>query len=197
MNAELTRSFIALEFSDEVKNEFTRVEKLFKASDADVKWVDPLMAHLTLKFLGDITNDQIDSISARLQEVASHFTPFGIKLEGAGSFPKWDFPRVVWIGIGEGGEAIKKVAQEVEDAMVEEGFERENRAFSPHITIGRVKSPKNKDKLKNIASKVEVNPVFCDISRIVLFKSELLRTGAVYSELAAFPFIGHRTSDVV
>ena len=197
MNTELTRSFIALEFSDEVKNEFARVEKLFRESGADVKWVDPLMAHLTLKFLGNITNDQISSISARLQTIASHFTSFSIKLEGAGSFPKWDFPRVVWIGLGEGGETVKKVAKEVEDATAEEGFEREKRAFSPHITIGRVKSPKNKDKLKSIASKIEVKPVSCDISRIVLFKSELLRTGAVYSELVAFPFIGHRASDVV
>ena len=187
-NEQLTRSFIALEFSDEVKSEFARIEKLFRESGADVKWVDPLMAHLTLKFLGSVTNDQISSISERLRTIASHFTPFGIKLESAGSFPKWDFPRVVWIGIGEGGETIKKVAKEVEDAMAAEGFEGEKRAFSPHITIGRVRSPKNKDKLKSIALKMEVKPVSCDISRIVLFKSELLRTGAVYSELASFPF---------
>jgi len=184
------RSFIALEFSDEARAEFARVEELLKKADANVKWVDPGSMHLTLKFLGNVPEEQIPSISGRLEKIASETAPFDVLLEDMGVFPKWDYVRVLWIGIGEGGGCVKDLAERVEEAMLQEGFSKEKRSFSPHVTIGRARSSKNKDKLKEIAGSIEIKPVPIHISRVVLFKSELSSTGAVHTPLSVLVFGG-------
>ena len=187
-NAKTFRSFIALEISDEARTELVRVEKELKASNADVKWVAPASMHLTLRFLGNIPEKNIPALSLRLDEIASVNIAFDAALHDLGVFPKWDYPRVVWVGLSEGADRMKVIASMVGDAMAAEGFPEEDRKFSPHITIGRVRTWKNRDRLKKIAADISIIPVRMRISRVVLFRSELTTKGSVYTPLHAADF---------
>lgn len=179
------RSFIALELSDEAREELARIETSLKEADADVKWVRPEAIHLTLKFLGYIPEEKISKIGEALNRLASSTKPFDITLSEIGTFPRWSQPRVLWVGLGEGDEMVKSLAQEVEEAMAPQGFEKEKRPFSAHLTLGRVKSPKNKNKLEEIASLIKVKPSRTHIEKVVLFQSHLSPEGAAYTQLIA------------
>ncbi len=184
------RSFIAIEFSDEARNEISRIEELLKKADADVKWVAPGSVHMTLKFLGSVPEEKIPCISGRLKDMASEIPAFDISLEDVGVFPKWEHIKVLWIGIGQSSERVRDLAERVEQVMAQEGFDRESRAFRSHLTIGRVRSAKNRDKIREIAGSIKVRPVSCRISRVALFKSDLLKSGAVHSRLSVFDLKG-------
>lgn len=189
-SARSIRAFIALEISDEARGEVARLEKELKISGADVKWVMPESMHLTLKFLGNIPEEKIPVLSRRLDEITSVNAPFEATLHDLGVFPKWDHPRVVWVGLFEGADRVTAIAAQVEEAMAGEGFAKEERKFSPHITIGRVRTTKNKDKLKRIAEGIAVKPVTSRISGIILFRSELSSAGSVYTPLHVAEFKG-------
>ena len=184
------RSFIALELSDEARGELSRITEALKEANADVKWMRPGSVHLTLKFLGYVPEEKIGGIAERLKEIARAASSFDIVLDGIGVFPGWNYPRVLWIGVGEGRERVKNLAVQVEKAMALEGFEKEKRPFSSHLTIGRIKRAKNKDELGRIASAIEVRPERSHISKITLFKSDLTSKGAIYSSLATADFAG-------
>ncbi|MFQ5952743.1 MAG: RNA 2',3'-cyclic phosphodiesterase [Candidatus Omnitrophota bacterium] len=177
------RSFIALELSDEARAELSRIEGILEKAGANVKWVKPESIHLTLKFLGYVTEEKVASITKRLERIASECAPFDVTLSNIGVFPGWGYPRVIWIGTEEGSDKVKDLAKLVEEAMAEEGFEKEKRPFKSHLTVGRVRSGKNKDRLKEEAQSIKVKPASSHIKRIVLFKSDLSPKGAVYTPL--------------
>jgi len=182
------RTFIALELSDGAKQELVRLEETFKQADADVKWVAPESIHLTLKFLGSIPEEKVPDITACLKKIISDKTSFDVVLGVVGVFPGWDRAKVLWAGISDGAEHVKDIADEVSAAMESEGFEKETRDFRPHVTIGRIKSAKNRDKLKKIVESTKVNPVSSRISSIILFRSDLSKTGAVHTPIAVCEF---------
>ena len=182
------RSFIALEISDEAREELARIEDKLKEAGADVKWIRPESIHLTLKFLGYITEEKVASITKRLGRIASGASPFDAVLSEIGVFPKWRYARVLWIGIEEGKEKVKALAGMVEEAMEEEGFEKEKRSFKSHITIGRIRTSKKLEKLEKEAGKIKVNPAVSHITKVVLFKSDLTPRGAIYTPLATADF---------
>jgi len=179
------RAFIALELSDEARDELSRITGVLKDANADVKWVRPASVHLTLKFLGNIPEEKVQAIAARLKKIADTVPPFKIELDGIGVFPGWNRVRVLWIGVRDPGAHAEDLAAGMEEAMTGEGFEKEKRSFRSHLTIGRVRTAKNKDKLKDLVTSVTVKPAQSHISRIVLFRSNLTPTGAVYEPLAA------------
>jgi 2'-5' RNA ligase len=182
--AQKIRTFIALELSDEAREEFARITGILEESNADVKWVKPGAIHLTLKFLGYMEEDKVVRISEKLKDIALGVAPFDVVLEGIGVFPKWDYVKVIWVGLGEGADKVKELALKTEEAMQAESFEKEKREYSPHLTLGRIRSAKNKNELKKQAETVKVEPVLNHISKILLFKSELSSQGAVYTPLA-------------
>ena len=140
--AETIRSFIALELSGQVREELARIIGILKGSGADVKWMKPGSIHLTLKFLGNIPPEKAHEISDRLKDIAVNARPYSLTLDGIGVFPGWGYARVIWVGIGEGSLETSRLAGEIDKAMVEEGFEKEKRAFSPHLTLGRIRRAK-------------------------------------------------------
>jgi len=186
----LVRAFIAVEFSPEAREEFVRVEEVFKKAGADVKWVEPENVHITLKFLGNIPEEKIAYFAEKVEKAAFLTRSFEMVLEGTGAFPGWGYPKVIWIGIGEGNKEIKGLAKSVEDVLAEEGFEKENRPFSPHVTIGRVRTGKNRSRLKEIAESLEIKAVTSSVSRIILFRSDLSPKGPAYTPLATIDLRG-------
>ena len=104
-------------------------------------------------------------------------------LDGMGVFPGWGRPRVLWVGVGEGGEGLKRLASLVEGAMEKEGFKKEGRRFVPHVTIGRVRSQRNTKSLKEAMDAFSVEPRISQISNVIVFKSDLTPSGAVHTPL--------------
>lgn len=178
------RTFIAIELNQETHSELSSLQSALKKSDADVKWVTPEIIHLTLKFLGYIDGEKINEVQKILSEVVKNFKPFALSLKEIGAFPKLDYPRVIWAGVDEGKDEAKLIAKELEDKLEKIGIPKEDREFHPHITLGRVKSPKNKDKLKNIIETTRFEPKSkVNVDHLTLFKSQLATQGPIYTPL--------------
>lgn len=182
--SEMIRSFIAIELPESLHKELADLQKILKKSNADVKWVNPENIHITLKFLGNCAPEQIKDIQKLLDDFTKGLIPFPIKVKAIGAFPKLDFPRVIWVGIDEPTGKLKEIAQNLDNAVSKLGFEKENREFTAHLTLGRVRSPKNKDKLKELIVKTPfASSIDIKADKIVLFKSTLTPAGSTYTKL--------------
>jgi 2'-5' RNA ligase len=181
------RCFIAVQIGDDLKISIGDTIKILKKSCADVKWVKTENLHITLKFLGSIEEDQVGSISSRITDIALKHNNFDFTLMGTGVFPDYRRARVLWVGIRDHNHLLK-IANEIEDAMECEGFDRERRPFSPHITIGRVRSPKGIDKLTAELVKYKSMDFGTQFAgSIHLIKSTLKPGGAEYNTITSAP----------
>ena len=179
-----TRCFVAVECGgDELAAKFREIKRVLEATKADFKFVEPENIHLTLKFLGEIEPSLVEQVTRVVEGIS--FQPFTAKIEHVGVFPNLRRPRVVWAGITEGSSQLEEIWSEIDGKLSVLGFEREMRRFSPHITIGRVRSGRNRDKLVHEISSLS-DYVFGDlhVDRVVLKKSVLTPRGPVYTTLA-------------
>jgi len=177
------RLFIALELSDEIKEELARLQAELKKAKADIKWVEPKNIHLTLKFLGETDEPKTEEIKKALEKISSQEKPFAITLFKLGAFPNTSYMRVVWVGIDESCSEVERIAKSLEDELEKIGFPKEVRPFSAHLTLGRVKSPKGKVALKEKILLTEVQPKKSAVEKITLFKSTLRPNGPIYDRL--------------
>jgi RNA 2',3'-cyclic 3'-phosphodiesterase len=184
------RSFIAIPLNAEIISHIEKTQKELKTLPADVKWVNPRSIHLTLKFLGNIEEGSIETIAQGIQNGMRGFQPWSAVVKNMGAFPSLKSPRVLWVGIEDQGGQLVKLQNQIEKEMANLGFEEEKRAFSPHLTLGRIRSPKGKNELAKYLLD-ERERVFGEIKvdRVILFKSELKPTGAIYTALKEFLFI--------
>ncbi|MCX5680153.1 MAG: RNA 2',3'-cyclic phosphodiesterase, partial [Candidatus Omnitrophica bacterium] len=136
------RAFIAIELSEEIKTVLHQVQSHLKYSGADVKWVEKENIHLTLKFLGEISEDKLKRIEEILDEIGKLFKPFELTLKDVGAFPKIESPRVIWAGLDKGAKESTEIVRRLDKELSDIGFEPETRPFAAHLTIGRVRSPK-------------------------------------------------------
>ena len=178
------RCFVAVECSgNELTVKFKEVRRMLEATRADMKFVEPENIHLTLKFLGEIDPTLVDQSSQIVKETS--FQPFDAKLEGIGVFPNLRRPRVVWAGITEGVSQLAEIWKEVDMKHSKLGFERERRGFSPHITICRVRSGRNRGRLvEEISAHGDYVFGALHVNRIKLKKSVLTSKGPIYTTLA-------------
>jgi 2''-5'' RNA ligase len=179
------RAFIALELSSEIKKSLAQIQSHLKYSGADVKWVEKDNIHLTLKFLGEITEEKCANVVSILDEVGMGTKPFNISIKDIGAFPTMDHPRVIWAGLGDGAAESKILAKKIDEALSKAGFPEETRPFAPHLTIGRVRSPKNNEALKQklATNNLQLTTKLQYISSIVLFQSKLSQKGPTYTKL--------------
>ena len=173
------RGFISIDIG--VFPKLVELENEIKNTGVNVKLVEPEIVHITLKFLGDTEEENIDEIEDIIKKSVEATTPFDVKLVGTGVFPNPGYVKVVWIGIKE-GEQIGVIADKIDSQLVNLGFEREKRRFSPHLTIARVKTAKNKDKLLQVVEKYrDVEFMSLKVDTICLKKSELTPKGPIYT----------------
>ena len=181
----MIRCFIAVELPEPLRQEIALFQSELRSSGGDVKWVEAGNLHLTLKFLGNIEEPQVPSLKEALAAAVKNLSPFTIHLEGIGAFPRTTDPRVVWIGAGEGKETLITLAQTVGRACSELGFAPEDRPFSAHLTIGRVRS---RDRLASLIQRLQVaefrGNTPASIDRLILFQSALSPKGPTYTPLA-------------
>lgn len=192
---EPVRAFIAIELPDPVRAALARLQDGLKATrTTSVKWVDPKGIHLTIKFLGNVDAGEIPELSRVLREAVRGTVPFRLKLENTGAFPNIRAPRVIWVGVGGEAEHLFTLHKKVEQALKPLGFAPENRAFSPHLTLGRVREGAQPNELRRLgegiaASKTE-GEIFFSVDSLNLMRSQLTREGAIYSCLASFKLGG-------
>jgi 2'-5' RNA ligase len=181
------RIFIAIELNEEMHNKLAAIQSKLKPAGADVKWVEPQNIHLTLKFLGETPPEKIEKIKNTLDAIAANTNTFNISLSQIGAFPNINSPRVIWVGIKDVGAPcnVTLLASEIENELAKLGFPKEDRPFSAHLTLGRVRSPKDRERLKEqITSSATLWRDFAmTVSTITLFQSTLTPKGPIYTAL--------------
>lgn len=179
------RAFLAMDIDDDLKPKINNVIKQFKSIDAKIKYVELNNLHLTLKFFGDIDTNGLNLLEDAIERVVSDFRPFSIKIKGCGAFPNTNRIRVIWLGIDE-DEIIKDLHDRLDKEFVKLGFDAD-RKFSTHLTIGRMKSPKNKNQVKSTIEEIEdIEIGEMEVNRISLKKSTLTPQGPIYEDLRIF-----------
>ena len=179
----MIRSFIAVDIPGDVRDKLDSLIDKLKNSQADVKWVKPKSIHITLKFLGNVEEARLPKIKEIVENVAKNIQPFTVSIEGTGTFPNDRRPRVLWVGIRKGSETLTRLAEELDSRLSVLGFEREKRSYSPHLTLGRVRSSKNIDTLMDMMHSMPFQAGDFLNEAILLMKSDLRPDGAVYTVL--------------
>ena len=184
------RSFIALDIGEDVRANLDKLQARLKRSQADVKWLRAGAIHCTLRFLGSIYPDEIELAHQAMIEAASGQSPFLVEVRGVGMFPNTRRPRVIWAGLEGGKELLATLFQTLEKSLFARGLGETDRPFQPHLTIGRVKSPRHIDALLK-AMEPEQGELYGTFRAegLTLFKSQLHPTGAIYSVLQEAPFL--------
>ena len=177
------RTFVAIDVPAGVRESIGGFQAGLKRHDADVKWVRPESIHITLKFLGDVAGGRIGEMANALRGAVEGASPFRVSVEGTGVFPGGQKPRVLWIGVKEGAEALSVLASHVDAALSGLGFDREKRKYSAHLTIGRVRSPKGIQPVVEAMQSAAFEAGVIEAEEIVLMKSDLQPMGAVYTAL--------------
>jgi 2'-5' RNA ligase len=185
---EIQRLFIAIDLSPDVRRWLEKARSVLEPGmpAGTVRWVDPQGIHITLKFLGEVAVNRIDGVCAAMGQAVSGESPFSLTVEGLGCFPNTARPRVVWAGVRAEPKLIG-IQKRLEDILSATGFPRERRAFSPHLTLGRVKDGANENQLQRIGAAVESarmeTPAGMEAGGLCLFRSILRPSGAEYSVL--------------
>jgi 2'-5' RNA ligase len=175
------RGFIAIDIQTNKK--LLEMENEIKNSEADLKLVEPENIHITLKFLGDTDEENIDEIEEIIKNSVKGINAFNIKLKGSGVFPNKNYMKVIWIGL-ENAEKIIEIAEKMDKQLENLGFTPEKRGFSAHLTIARVRSSRNKEKLLQVIEKYkDAEFSIIDVNSIKLKKSDLTPKGPIYTNL--------------
>lgn len=133
----LHRTFIAAELSPENRDRVADLQEQMRSTGARIRWVKPHNLHFTLRFLGEISAAQVARAIVATREAVRATPPFSVTIAGLGAFPSLERPQVVWLGTREGGEALERLAADLNAALSAERFPNEPRSFRPHLTLGR------------------------------------------------------------
>ncbi len=185
----MLRLFIALELSDQQKKEMHELQQRTKQYLKGVRWVRPQGMHLTLKFLGDTEESRVEQVQDILKQASEQIDPFAIKYGSSGVFPGPKKARVLWVGLKDGEEKAKLLANILEEGFCKIGFKKEKRHYSPHLTIGRLRNPQPEEMVKKY---LEKESTFLSSSveaqSVILYQSKISVQGAEYTVLCRKSF---------
>jgi 2'-5' RNA ligase len=195
MADEGVRSFVAITLPENIKEMLfevsTKLRDYLQQTRTYVTWVKQESHHITLKFLDSIDFELVDPILQKLEDVVRDVERFTMSIGEIGVFPNQNQPRVIWVGIQKGADKVYTLQKKVEDSLSDLGFEKEKREFSPHLTLGRIKSLGSRgDILRALRSLQEVDIGETTVERVCLMKSTLTPQGALYSELGSVSLKG-------
>ncbi|MFN2137450.1 MAG: RNA 2',3'-cyclic phosphodiesterase [Candidatus Promineifilaceae bacterium] len=178
--AETFRAFVAVSLPEEVIGYLGKLIEDLAAQvpPRSVRWTQPDKMHLTLRFLGDTKKDLLQELQNALDSVTQARKPFSLQLQGFGCFPNCRRPRVLWAGLGGNLDAAAGLKAAIDEAIVPFGWEREERPFSPHLTLGRVKDASRLDKQRWPET---VEPLPIPVAAVHLVQSDLTPGGPIYT----------------
>ena len=184
MMTDHIRTFVACELPREIRSEIGQIQEDLKHRRLRLKWVRPENLHLTLKFLGDVSTGQIDTIVAAIEKVARAFMPISLAAKGIGVFPGIRRPRVLWVGIGGQFPQLGQLQATVADELARAGFPAEKRPYKGHLTIGRIKTAVDPRQLAAALTEyADFETTAFTVDEVVLFRSQLRPDGPVYTRL--------------
>lgn len=191
----MLRLFVAVNLPPEVlaacELERHRVERALGPLVRKVRFPHPEGLHFTIKFLGWTPEETLEPVRAGLARAATLLAPFDLTLAGLEAFPSMKRPRVLFLGVSEGGEPLSLLAQGVEEQLAPLGFPTERRGFTPHLTLGRVKEPQSAARIGARFAAIPAQEVArFRVERLALMQSELSPGGSHYLTLAEFSLGG-------
>ena len=180
------RAFIAIDLPEPLRAALAEAQLNFRSACRDARWTRPEGIHLTLKFLGEISDAQTKQVVEALAQIG-RFEPFSVEVKGFGFFPQAQRPRVFWAGVAA-PPALAELAARVESPMEKIGFAREDRAFSPHLTLARFHVPRPQPALEAaVAGRTTTSLGKFEAPEFFLFESKLSPQGAQYRKVMRFP----------
>ncbi len=178
------RAFFAVELPADARARAAEsIERLAAVARSGVRWMAPETLHLTLKFLGEIREDDVARVRERARAKLAPEHPFDVGLAGYGAFPNAREARALWVGVREGASSLARLARKLDAAARAIGAPREHRPFEPHLTLGRLRDPLRVE----LERAAPPEPVAWTVSEVVLFESRLSQSGARHVPLARFP----------
>ena len=188
-DAGVSRLFIAVELTPAARRYTEEALRMFKEGlPSGVRWVRPEGIHLTLKFLGNVSNDAIPTIESGMRRAAEGIYPFTVRVQGAGCFPSSRRPRVLWLGLQGELESLLTAQSRLEDSLEALGVDRETRPFRSHLTVGRVSGGLPKGWSERLEKTLEIvgamGPCDLPVDGLSLMESVLGKEGAVYTRRA-------------
>ncbi len=187
------RAFIAISLPEEIRRNLERVLQEFRQRlpRAPVRWAPANNIHLTLKFLGDVVLQNLEILKKVLRAEAYKISGFEVRIGGSGAFPSANRPRVIWVGVEAPAELIA-LQQGIEVETGRLGYAREERPFSPHLTLGRVDRNATPLEARQIRDALVSYPVrdlgLAQIREVHLFRSDLRPGGSIYTQLFTAKF---------
>jgi 2'-5' RNA ligase len=187
------RIFVALDIPKAVRDALAEVCRRLEPSCRSARWVQFSGAHVTLKFIGEVPQPEVERIRTALENLRARrspeLRPFPLRFSGLGFFPSERRPRVFWAGI-EGGPPLAALAAAIETQLEPLGIPREKREFHPHLTLARLESPQGIDPLSSAAAEFAATEFgSTTVTEFYLYQSVLKSSGAEYTRLTTFPFL--------
>ncbi len=195
----MTRTFIALELNEALQRFLGGIISQISQELPDLRWVDPTGIHLTLAFLGELSDDQLAAAIGASEEAAQKAIPFEYRLKGLGIFGSTHQPRVIWMGVEDlpsgkiQGSPLQQLHRVLTRKLELRGFEIEKRPFSPHLTLARIKQPLSPDEQQRLQRLLHSrlagsSSAVYQVNNLCVMKSELSRAGAKYTCLKESSF---------
>jgi len=176
------RCFVAIKLPQDIRQEIRRVQQALRKLGLDAKWVEFENLHLTLKFLGEVREAQLPKIKEIVSNLSFLVKPFNLSISEIGAFPSIKRPRVLWIGV-ESQEVPIKIIEYLEEQFSKLGFPEERKAPHPHITLARLRTPKNVFKFKEEIEKIKIDNKIWPVDSVFLLKSILTPQGPIYEDI--------------
>jgi RNA 2',3'-cyclic 3'-phosphodiesterase len=183
-HAQLIRTFVCIDITESIKERIAALQTELRRLDAQVSWVRPANIHLTLKFLGDVAKARIPQVIQAVQHATGSCSLFQVRVQGTGCFPSPRRPSVLWVGLKEIPEALARLHRTLEDELAKAGFAREAKPFNPHLTIGRIRNPRNASQLAESLIKRGFEGESFSAHEVIVMKSQLDPRGATYTPQA-------------
>jgi len=179
------RTFIAVGIDKTIRDRAVILQETLGRAGADVKWVEPENLHVTLLFLGEVEDRALPAVCRVVADVAAELSPFEMSVERAGCFPNARRPRTLWVGVGNGLQELVALHDALEPPLLDLGcYRREERQYTPHFTLGRVKGDGGADQLASaLARRADWKGGRVPISQVLVMSSELRSEGPTYTIL--------------
>jgi 2'-5' RNA ligase len=181
---ENVRSFVCIEIPEAIKTRIGDLQRQLHGGLTRVTWVKPWNVHLTLRFLGHIKQSRITKVTEAIRRSASGVPPFELEVGGTGCFPSARAPKILWVGLTSVPDEATRLRAALDRELEKIGIERDSKRFSPHLTIGRIRSVQGGASLGQQLTGVRFEPERFQVSEFILMRSDLKPSGPVYHHQA-------------
>ena len=189
----MLRLFVAIRVPAEVQRALAAEQRRQEDAGARLRWVRPESIHLTLVFLGNVAEERVPAIERAVQATAAEVAPFDLAVRGLGCFPPHGRPRVLWAGLEGGLDALHALQQGIDRRLRRAGFTLEERAFRPHLTLGRATPQQAPHLGPALQARLSGGPPSIGqwhVRDVEVIRSQLHPTGSIYTTLCSAPLAG-------